>query len=185
MVGVALPFTSVMCCRVRPKSVASQFGLSKLRMRTAPPPSRVILLPPSMTVFFVIGTFNVTVTGIVTGAAPQLNVMTPPAVAAVCSAANVQLAAVPVPITAVGFDVSAGWPFAGTPALHEPFGLPAPPIEDEPPLPPAGPVPPPRPLPPPPSGACDDPELQPNETSATGTTRAEKIRMRHLAVIES
>ena len=74
----------------------------------------------------------------------------------------------PVPITAVGFDVSAGWPFVGMAVLHEPFGLPAPPIDDEP------------PLPPPPSGDCDEPELQPIQISATGTIRAAEIRMRHL-----
>ena len=54
------------------------------------------------TVFLVLGMFSVAVTGIVTGLAPQLNVMMPPAVAAACSAANVQLAALPVPTTAVG-----------------------------------------------------------------------------------
>ena len=36
-----------------------------------------------------------------------------------------QLAAVPVPTTVVGCDVSAGCPAAGTPAVHEPSGLPA------------------------------------------------------------
>jgi hypothetical protein len=36
----------------------------------------------------------------------------------------VQLAAVPVPTTVVGFDVSTGCPSAGTPVEHDPFGLP-------------------------------------------------------------
>src|SRR5947207_9590843 len=120
---------------------------------TAPPPSSVIRRPPSITVFLVDGTLSVAVTRIFTGAAPQLNVMIPPAVTAVCSAANVQLAAVPVPTTAVGLAVLTACALVGTPALHEPFGLPAfqvvvplPPVP-EPPLPP---VPePPLPVPPP------------------------------------
>jgi hypothetical protein len=70
------------------------------------------------------GTFIVAVTGIVTGAQPQLNVMTPPFATAASSAANVQLPAVPSPTTVVGFETSAGWPPAGTPAVHAP-GLPA------------------------------------------------------------
>src|SRR5436190_11673129 len=92
---------------------------------TAPRPSRVIFRPPSMTVFLVDGTVSVDVIGIVTAPAPQLNVMTPPAVTAVCSALNVQLAAVPVPTTVVGLEVLAACARLGTPALHEPFGFPA------------------------------------------------------------
>src|SRR5579863_528922 len=76
----------------------------------------------------------------VAGALPQLNVMTPPAETADCSALNVQLATVPVPTTVVGEDVLAGCPRAGIPVLHEPLGLPAciPPSEvplDDPPAP--------------------------------------------------
>src|SRR6476646_4080465 len=115
---------------------------------TDPPPSSVILRPPSMTVFLVDGTFSVAVTRIVIGSGPQSNVMTPPAVTAVCSALNVQLAAVPVPTTAVGLDVLTACAFAGTPALHDPFGLPAFHVEPvEPPVPVAPPLPvvPPRP----------------------------------------
>src|SRR3954451_6557214 len=132
---------------------------------TAPPPSRVILRPPSMTVFLVDGTFSVAVTRIVTGSGPQLKVMTPPAVTAVCSALKVQLAAVPVPTTAVGVAVLTAWAFARTPALHDPLGLPAfpallpalppvpvvpaePPVPVEPPRPP-DPVDPPVPVDPP------------------------------------
>jgi hypothetical protein len=63
-----------------------------------------------------------------TGALPQLKVMTPPSVTAALSLLNVQLAAVPVPTTVVGLDVSAGCPCEGTPALHEPSGLPALPV---------------------------------------------------------
>src|SRR5882672_10173355 len=78
-----------------------------------------------MTVFLLVGTFSVAVTGIVTAPLPQLKVMIPPAVTAVRSEANVQLAAVPVPTTVVGFEVPAGTPLAGMPVLHDPFGLPA------------------------------------------------------------
>jgi hypothetical protein len=103
----------------------------------------------------------------VTAPAPQLNVIAPPAVAAARSASNVQLAAVPIPTT-VGLEVSAAWARAGTPALHDPLGLPAPPVEDGPP-----------PLPPPPAGDCDELlEPHPNQTSATGTTRTDGMRMR-------
>src|SRR5258708_6516828 len=87
---------------------------------TAPPPSSVIFRPPSMTVFLFDGTLSVAVTRIVTGSTPQLNVMTPPAVTAACSAANVQLAAVPVP---------------PAPTPPPPGPLPAAPLE--PPLPPS------------------------------------------------
>ena len=54
-------------------------ALLKLRICTAPPPSSVILSPPSMTVFLLVGRFSVAVTAIVTGAAPQLKVMMPAA----------------------------------------------------------------------------------------------------------
>ena len=81
--------------------------------------------PPSMTVFLLVGRFMVAVIAMVTGALPQLKVMTPPLATAVLSALNVQLAAVPVPITEVGLETSAGWPVAGTPALHDPLGFPA------------------------------------------------------------
>src|SRR5579863_4756233 len=77
-----------------------------------------------MTVFLLIGKVIVAVIGMVTAAAPQLKVMTPPLLTAVLSALKVQLAAVPLPIT-VGFETSAGWPLAGTPALQEPLGFPA------------------------------------------------------------
>jgi hypothetical protein len=50
----------------------------------------------------------------VTGALPQLKVMTPPVCTAAVSAAAVQLAAVPVPTTVVGFEVSAAMAAAGT-----------------------------------------------------------------------
>jgi hypothetical protein len=77
----------------------------------------------------------------------------------------VQVAAGPVPTTVVGCDVSAGLPSAGTPALHEPLGLPArvvaPPSDVSPEVPELEPV----PLeldPEPPLGPLpDDPELDP------------------------
>src|SRR6185369_6566174 len=103
---------------------------------TAPPPSSVILRPPSMTVFLFDGTLSVAVTRIVSGFAPQLNVMMPPAVTAACSAANVQLDAVPVPTTVVGFEVPTTCARVGMPALHEPFGLPAFQVGVPPPAPP-------------------------------------------------
>src|SRR3954462_12454446 len=78
-----------------------------------------------MTVFLFVGSFIVAVTEMVTGAAPQLKLMTPPLLTAVLSALNVQLAAVPVPITDVGFETSTGCALVGTPALQEPFGFPA------------------------------------------------------------
>src|SRR3569833_1271308 len=61
----------------------------------------------------------------VTGASPQSNVMMPAFATAACSWLKLQLDAVPVPTTVVGFDVSTALPAAGTPAAHEPFGLPA------------------------------------------------------------
>src|SRR5450759_1118854 len=107
---------------------------------TATPPSSVIFWPPSMPVFLLLGSSSVAVTRMVTGASPQLKVMTPPLVAAACSWVKVQLSALPVPTTVVGVDTLAGWPFAGTPALHELYGLPAlqvvpPSIGIEPPVP--------------------------------------------------
>jgi hypothetical protein len=51
--------------------------------------------------------------------------MMPPVVTAWFRALKVQLAAVPVPTTVVGLEVLTGVPCAGTPALHDPFGLPA------------------------------------------------------------
>src|SRR6478752_2984150 len=118
---------------------------------TAPPPSSVIFRLPSMTVFLLDGTFSVAVTGIVTGAAPQLKVMRPPAVTAACSAANVQLAAVPVPTIRSGWEMVTDCSFVGMPALQDPFGLPAvhggaPPLPPEP--EPGAPLPPPEPEPP-------------------------------------
>jgi hypothetical protein len=58
----------------------------------------------------------------VIGSGPQANVMMPPRATALTTAADVQLAGVPFPITHVGVDVSTARASAGTAAL--PFGLP-------------------------------------------------------------
>src|SRR5580658_4382682 len=76
-------------------------------MRVVPPPSSVITPPPSIVVApFVESSFS-DVIGIV-AAPPQLNVMIPPVAIADVSAASVHDAAVPVPTTVVGLDVSTG-----------------------------------------------------------------------------
>src|SRR5258706_5148173 len=75
---------------------------------TAPWPSRVTRLPPSMTVASVVGRTSVDVTGMVTGDAPQSNVMTPPFLTAASSTLNEQLDALPVPTTDAGFETLAG-----------------------------------------------------------------------------
>jgi hypothetical protein len=67
-------------------------------------------------------TFAVAVITIVTGLVPQLNVMIPPAATAWTTAADVQLAAVPLPTTWFGLLVLTACPEAGTGKL--PFGLP-------------------------------------------------------------
>jgi hypothetical protein len=60
---------------------------------------------------------------IVTGFGPQSNVMMPPAPTAATTAADVQLAGVPCPITWSGAVVATAWPACGT--LPWPAGLPA------------------------------------------------------------
>jgi hypothetical protein len=59
---------------------------------------------------------------IVTGSGPQLKVMTPPMATAWTTAAEVQLAAVPSPMTWSGWAVLTAWPAGGTEAW--PSGLP-------------------------------------------------------------
>nr|WP_238434858.1 MULTISPECIES: hypothetical protein [unclassified Frankia] len=68
-------------------------------------------------------TLAVAVIVMVTGFGPQLKVMTPPAATAATTAAEVQLAGVPLPTTRVGCEVSTVAAVAGTAAL--PAGLPA------------------------------------------------------------
>src|SRR4051794_11977974 len=76
-------------------------------MRRLPPPSRVTRPPPSRTTWLtVLRTFAVAVIVMVTGAGPQLKAMTPPAATALTTAAEVQLAAAPVPTVRVGLLVS-------------------------------------------------------------------------------
>jgi hypothetical protein len=67
-------------------------------------------------------TFAVAVIVMVTGAGPQLNVMMPPAATAFTTAAEVQLAGVPLPTLRVGWLVSTARAADGTVAC--PFGLP-------------------------------------------------------------
>ena len=70
------------------------------RISVFPPPLSVTLPPPSSTTrWLLVGTVAVAVMVIVTGFWPQLNVMTPPAATAATTAAGVQLAGVPLPIT--------------------------------------------------------------------------------------
>ena len=84
---------------------------------TLPPPSITISGPVLLT------TLAVWVMGMVIGSGPQLKVMIPPSATAFTTAAEVQLAGVPVPITRVGLDVFTAWASTGTVAV--PSGLPA------------------------------------------------------------
>src|SRR5690349_20562183 len=93
-------------------------------MRRLPWPLSVTRPPPSSTMRgpLALRTIAVAAMSMVTGAVPQLNVMIPPAATALTTAAEVQLAAVPVPITRVGCEVSTGPASPGTDA--PPPGLP-------------------------------------------------------------
>src|SRR5690349_16584372 len=72
-------------------------------MRLVWPPESVTLPPPSITSLLVLlRTLIVCDSVIVTGFGPQSKVITPPAAAALSTAAEVQLAAVPVPTTRSG-----------------------------------------------------------------------------------
>jgi hypothetical protein len=88
-------------------------------MRVVPPPLNVTLLPPSITslVPLSLKTFAVKVRTMVTGSAPQLNVMMPPFATAATNASPVQFAGVPVPMTVVGDDTSSACPSAGMTAF--------------------------------------------------------------------
>ncbi|MBB5959495.1 hypothetical protein FHS29_006116 [Saccharothrix tamanrassetensis] len=68
-------------------------------------------------------TFAVAVIAMVTGSGPQSNVTTPPAATAATTASDVQLAAVPLPTTVVGLELSSGPASGGTSAV--PAGFPA------------------------------------------------------------
>src|SRR5262245_48162192 len=93
-------------------------------MRRRPPPLRVTSPPPSSTMVgpWALTTLAVACIAIVTGSGPQLNRMMPPAATAATTAADVQLAAEPVPMTRVGREVSTARASGGTAA--RPAGLP-------------------------------------------------------------
>ncbi len=86
--------------------VARFAALVMCRMRELPPPLSVMRPPPSMVVSWLTGTSLPTV--MVAGVAPQENVTTPPAATAARKAASVQLAALPLPTTVFGCEVSTG-----------------------------------------------------------------------------
>src|SRR5690349_283832 len=93
-------------------------------MRRWSAPLSVTLPPPSITtsgsaLFMILA---VAVSVIVIGLGPQSKVMMPPSATVATTAADVQLAAVPSPITWVGWDVSTARASGGTAAV--PFGLP-------------------------------------------------------------
>src|SRR5580658_3138556 len=134
-----------MCCSVSVSWLVRQVACTQEMIRTDLPPSRVILLPPSMTMWtgeplLEIGGVSVAVTEIVTGSGPQSKVMIPPPLTALDSAWKVQLAGVPVPTTVVGLLVSTACASGGSVSVvHEPLGFPAagnPPSPDVPASPP-------------------------------------------------
>ena len=98
--------------------------VSRYRMRRAPPPLSVTFPPPSSTTSeLVLRTLAVACIMIVTGLAPQSKVITPPLATAATTAPDVQLAAVPLPITWSGWAVFTGRAAAGMGA--PPAGFPA------------------------------------------------------------
>ena len=97
--------------------------VSENRIRCLPPPLSVTRPPPSKTMrCLVLGTLAVAVITIVTGFGPQLNRMIPPSATARTTAADVQLAGVPLPMTWFGWAVLTARPAAGTGKC--PLGLP-------------------------------------------------------------
>src|SRR5690349_18981184 len=102
------------------------------RIRLALPPDNVTLPPPSrISRWVLLSTFRVCINVMVTGFAPQLKVMTPPAATAATTAAEVQLAAVPSPTTRSGALTFSGPAPDGIVAVPDGFpGLKAPvPVE--------------------------------------------------------
>src|SRR6266508_3236823 len=93
-------------------------------MRRFPPPLSVTLPPPSSTMAGPVSLRTLAVASrvMVTGAGPQSKVTMPPWATASTTALEVQLAAVPSPITWSGCEVSTAWASAGTAA--PPSGLP-------------------------------------------------------------
>src|SRR5215470_1269765 len=97
--------------------------VSENRIRRLPPPLRVTRPPPSSTTRCrVLGTRAVAVSTIVTGFLPQSNLMIPPLKTARTTAADVQLAGLPSPITWLGWLVLTALPAGGTGKC--PWGLP-------------------------------------------------------------
>src|SRR5215470_1802795 len=97
--------------------------VSEYRIRRLPPPLSVTRPPPSSTTrCLVLYTRAVAVITIVTGFVPQSNVMIPPAATARTTAADVQLAGLPSPITWFGWLVLTARPAGGTGKC--PLGLP-------------------------------------------------------------
>src|ERR1700733_238495 len=89
--------------------------VSEYRIRRLPPPLSVTRPPPSNTTRRrVLITLAVLVITIVTGLGPQLKVMMPPAATARTTAADVQLAGRPFPITWLGCPVPTARPAGGT-----------------------------------------------------------------------
>src|SRR5688500_15047574 len=93
-------------------------------MRRLPPPLSVTRPPPSRTIraLAALRTFAVAAIVITTGSGPQAKVMIPPLPTAATTAAEVQLAGVPLPTVRVGLLVSTARASAGTAAF--PCGLP-------------------------------------------------------------
>jgi hypothetical protein len=90
-VPAAFPLLNWMCCSVNVSWLVRHVECVQEMIWTAPPPSRVILLPPSMTTCtgvppVDIGGLSVDVTEIATGSGPQSNVMIPPPLTALESA---------------------------------------------------------------------------------------------------
>src|SRR5215472_1962732 len=97
--------------------------VSENRIRRWPPPLSVTRPPPSSTTrCLVLGTRAVAVITIVTGLLPQSNLMIPPLKTARTTAADVQLAGLPSPITWFGWLVLTARPAGGTGKC--PWGLP-------------------------------------------------------------
>src|SRR5215470_15220647 len=99
--------------------------VSENRIRRWPPPLSVTRPPPSSTTrCLVLGTRAVAVITIVTGLLPQSNLMIPPLKTVRTTAADVQLAGLPSPITWFGWLVLTALPAGGTGKC--PCGLPKP-----------------------------------------------------------
>src|ERR1700733_1360507 len=93
------------------------------RIWRLPPPLSVTRPPPSSTIWWLVfTTLAVAVMVMVTGFGPQLNVMMPPRATALTTAAEVQPAGVPLPMTWLRWLVFTAAPACAT--LAWPSGLP-------------------------------------------------------------